>query len=149
MNCVCWTLPIILIKNLKSLMYWIWATSAYCAAQSLANTVHSNTTHEDDHCVLRLCGLFSRVINVLFHTFIEWLPKDVTNINNILGPRSDPENIPNGGRRQKQVPSAPKAPGIVFPIRYRLAILYSRRAVSQNSLVGWRSRLAQGVVLTE
>jgi len=73
----------------------------------------------------------------------------MANINNIVGPRSDPENIPNGGRRQKQVLRARKAPGIVFPTRYRLAILYSRRVLSQNTLVGWGSRLAQGVVLTE
>jgi len=73
----------------------------------------------------------------------------MTNINNIVGPRSNPENIPNGGGRQKQVPRAPKAPGIVFPTRYRLAILYSRRVGSQNMLVGWRSRLAQCVILTE
>jgi hypothetical protein len=73
----------------------------------------------------------------------------MTNINNIVGPRSDPVNIPNGGRRQKQVPRGRKAPGIIFQTRYRLATLYSRSVLSQNTLVGWRSRLAQGVVLTE
>jgi hypothetical protein len=73
----------------------------------------------------------------------------MANINNIVDPRSDPDNIPNGGRRHKQVPRTRKATGIVFRTRYRLAILYSRRVLSQNTLVGWGSRLAQGVVLTE